>query len=340
MIRKIVVALAVLAAFGAMAAAPACASPDQPRPRLKAEAVVTGDIVRVGDLVEHAGIIADVPIFRAPDLGATGTVSAEAVAEAVRAHALVGLDTAGIEDVEVTRASRTIAPQTIENCIARALSVRYALGKPDDISLDVDGGLSPQHVEPNALGEPRVSRINYDHDSGRFYAMVEIPTGIASHAPLRLSGRANVTVEVAMVARAVERGAVLKDADLVMERRPRAAVERDTITNSAQAIGLAARNDLQPGRPLRSADLMKPELIRRNQQVTLVYEVPGITLTVRGKATEGGAEGDVISVLNEQSKRILQGTVVGPGHVVIYTRSPQLADNVAAAPAGTVGQGR
>ena len=31
--------------------------------------------------------------------------------------------------------------------------------------------------------------------------------------------------------------------------------------------------------------------------------MPGIMLTVRGKAIEGGAEGDVISVLNEQSKR-------------------------------------
>jgi flagellar basal body P-ring formation protein FlgA len=339
MIRNLVVALLSLVALGALAAQ-AIAAPDQARPRLKAEAVVTGDIVRVGDLVEHAGIIADVPIFRAPDLGSTGTVSAEAVVEAVRAHALIGLDTAGIEDVEVTRASRTIAPQSIEQCIARTLAAKYALGKPGDISLDVDGGLPPQHVEPNALGEPQVARINYDNNNGRFYAVVELPTGPASHAPLRISGRASVTVEVATVARAVERGAIIKDADLLMERHPRAAIGRDVIINRAQAIGLAARTELQPGRPLRAAELMKPELIRRNQQVTLVYEVPGITLTVRGKATEGGAQGDVITVLNEESKRTLQGTVVGPGHVVIDTHMPQLADNMAPAPAGTVGQGR
>ena len=40
---------------------------------------------------------------------------------------------------------------------------------------------------------------------------------------------------------------------------------------------------------------MKPEIVQRNETVTLVYEVPGITLTMRGKAIEGGAEGDVIS---------------------------------------------
>ncbi len=51
-------------------------------------------------------------------------------------------------------------------------------------------------------------------------------------------------------------------------------------------------------------------------------------LTVRGKAIEGGADGDVISVLNEQSKRTVQGVVVGPGRVIISTSSPRLAANI------------
>ena len=85
---------------------------------------------------------------------------------------------------------------------------------------------------------------------------------------------------------------------------------------------------LEPGRPLRSAQLMKPDTIQRNEQVTLIYEVPGISLTVRGKAAEGGAEGDVISVLNEQSKRTVQGLIVGPGRVLIGARVPRMAANL------------
>jgi flagellar basal body P-ring formation protein FlgA len=56
--------------------------------------------------------------------------------------------------------------------------------------------------------------------------------------------------------------------------------------------------------------------------------VPGISLTVRGKAAEGGAEGDVISVLNEQSKRTVQGLIVGPGRVLISARGPKLVANL------------
>jgi flagella basal body P-ring formation protein FlgA len=146
---------------------------------------------------------------------------------------------------------------------------------------------------------------------------------------MRFSGRASATVEVAMLAQSVERGAILKDADVLLDRRPRVQVPKDAITDRAQAVGLAARGNLEPGRPLRTAQLMKPELVKRNEQVTLIFEMPGILLTVRGKAAESGAEGDVVSVLNEQSKRTVQGVVVGPGRVVLNGTSPRLAANAA-----------
>src|SRR5574340_537385 len=104
MIRTFIAAACTMLAISTTA----LAADEPPHPKLKASAIVTGDIVRIGDLVENAGIVAKVPIFRAPDLGYSGTVSAEAVVEAVRPHALIGLDTGGVEGVVVTRASRMI----------------------------------------------------------------------------------------------------------------------------------------------------------------------------------------------------------------------------------------
>ena len=324
MIRNLIVATAALLALGAAAAA----APDQERPKLKPQATVTGSIVRIGDLIEHAGIIAKVPIFRAPDLGSTGTVSAEAVIEAVRNHALIGLDTGDFSEVVVTRASRVIPAKDIEDRVAKALSAQYALGPRQDIVVNFDRELRTIQVETITQGEPRVAYLNYDSRSGRFDVTLDMPTGATTRGTLQLSGRAAATAEVVTLVRPLERGEVLKTADVLIERRPRAEIGRDLVGNPEQAIGQAARGALQPGRPLRVADLMKPELVQRNETVTLVYEVPGITLTVRGKAAEGGAEGDVISVLNEQSKRTVQGVVVGPGRVVISTGSPRLAANL------------
>jgi flagella basal body P-ring formation protein FlgA len=325
MIRKFVLTATALLVFAGTAIA---ATPDQERPRLKAQATVTGEFVRIGDLVEHAGIIAKVPIFRAPDLGSTGSVSADAVIEAVRAHALVGLDTGDLSEVVVTRASRTIPAKDVEERIAQALSTQYALGPVKDIVVNFDRELRALQLEASAKGEPRVGSLTYDARSGRFDVALDVPTSATTRGTLRLSGRAASTVEVVTLARTIERGEVIKGADVVIERRPRAEIGRDIVNNADNAVGQAARSSFQAGRVLRVADLMRPEIIQRNETVTLVYEVPGITLTVRGKATEGGAEGDVISVLNEQSKRTVQGVVASPGRVIISTGSPRLAANL------------
>jgi flagella basal body P-ring formation protein FlgA len=325
MIRNLIVTAAALLALVTTAAA---AAPDQERPKLKPEATVTGNIVHIGDLIEHAGIVAKMPIFRAPDLGSTGTVSADAVIEAVRAYALIGLDTGDLSEVVVTRASRTIPARDIEERVAQALSAQYALGPRQDIVVNFDRELRAIQVETTTKGEPRVANLNYDSRSGRFDVTLDMPTGATTRGTLQLAGRAAATAEVVTLVRPLERGEVIKSADVLIERRPRAEIGRDLVSNAEQAVGLAARAPMQPGRPLRVADLMKPELVQRNETVTLVYEVPGITLTVRGKAAEGGAEGDVISVLNEQSKRTVQGVVVGPGRVIISTGSPRLAANL------------
>jgi flagella basal body P-ring formation protein FlgA len=324
MIRNFILIAAAIAGLGASAAAA-----DQERPKLRAEATVTGDIVRIGDLVDHAGVIAKVPIFRAPDLGSSGSVSADAVVEAVRAYALVGLDTGDLNEVIVTRASRAIPAKDIEDRIAQALSTQYALGPAKDIAVNFDRELRALQLEASARGEPRVGYLGFDVRSGRFDVTLDIPTGATTRGTLRLAGRAAATAEVVTLVRPVERGEVLQSGDVVIERRPRAETGRDLVNNADQAIGLAARASLQPGRPLRIADLMRPELVQRNETVTLIYEVPGITLTVRGKAAEGGAAGDVIAVLNEQSKRTVQGVVAGPGRVIISTGSPRLAANLA-----------
>ena len=309
----------------AMAQTPASAPP---RPVLKAETTVTGDLVRIGDLVENAGMIANEPIFRSPDLGMTGSVPAAAVVDAVRAHALIGLDTAGVTDVKVTRAARMIPASAVEDEVARALSEQYQLGAIKDITINFDRAVRAMYVSPSAIGEPRVSRLSYDGRSGRFDADIDLPTGAQSRGTLRHGGRAQATLEVAVLAHAVERGAVLRDADIEIERRPRAEVGRDAITDRDRIVGLAARENLQAGRLMRSIDLMRPEIVQRNEMVTLVYEIPGVMLTVRGKAAEGGAQGDVISVLNEQSKRMLQGVVTAPGRVAISMGNPRLAANL------------
>src|SRR4051812_11818762 len=106
-------------------ALPAGAQEYAGRPTLKSEAIVSSDIVRIGDLVQNAGAVGDVPIFRAPDLGHSGGVPANRVVDAVRPHHIIGLDTRGLSEVVVTRASRALTAKDFETRVVRALAGQY-----------------------------------------------------------------------------------------------------------------------------------------------------------------------------------------------------------------------
>jgi flagella basal body P-ring formation protein FlgA len=126
-----------------------------------------------------------------------------------------------------------------------------------------------------------------------------------------------------VLARGVERNEVIKSSDVVIERRPKAEVGADAAARD-RAVGMQARRQLRAGQALRIADLAKPDLVQRDQSVTLIYETAGLYLTIRGKAIDSGTEGDVVNVVNLQSKRTVSGVVTGRGQVSVAVATPRL----------------
>lgn len=300
------------------------------RPSLRADVTVSSNIVRIGDLIENAGIVADVPVFRAPALGQTGTIPAAQVVEAVRAHALIGLDPGGVSEVTVTRAGRAVAASEIETLLAAALAKSYALGNPADISLSFTRALRTVYLDPSQTGALQIDELRFDPRTGRFDGSLAV--GGRSNAQLRLIGTATVTAETVELLRPLARGEVIKLSDVTARRVPRVQVTPETITRIDKAVGLAARTSITPGQSLRASDLMKPELVQRGESVTIVYEMPGLVLAVRGKASDGGAEGDMIDVVNLQSKRAVRATIIDRGRVSV---APMTTSVVAAAEIST-----
>jgi len=119
-IRSLLLATALLATFPAAASA-------QVRddviaaPVLRANVTVSGDLVRIGDVIDNAGTSAQIAIYRAPDLGTTGSLPTAQVISALRAHQVIGVDTRDISQISVTRLARTLESRDIELQVARAL---------------------------------------------------------------------------------------------------------------------------------------------------------------------------------------------------------------------------
>jgi flagella basal body P-ring formation protein FlgA len=295
-------------------------------PALRREVTVTGEIVRIGDLVENAGVVADVAIFRAPDLGQTGSVPAASVRDAVRPHHIISLDTRGLAAVQVTRASRAITQKELEARLVRALAGQSSLSNVNDLAVSFDNEVRTLHIEPNA--ELGISRVALDQRTRRFEAMLDLPAAAPRRPALRVTGTLVETAEAVIPLRAIATGEVIRSSDVMIERRPKTEV-----IAIEDVLGFAAKRALKPGQVIRAGDVAKQELVGRNETVTIYYEAPGMVLTIRGKALDAGAMGDVVNVLNVQSKRTIQATVSGPGRVNVTALMPRVASNTTAEPA-------
>lgn len=290
-------------------------------PTLRGSVTVTADIVRIGDLIDNAGPAALIPVYRSPDLGTTGALPVAQVLSVLRAKQVIGVVTGDIREVQVTRLARTLASKDLETAVASALERRFGLGDAANISVTFDRGISEMRLDASNSGALQPVSTRYDARSGRFDIAFEIGND-TNPVPtkLRYTGVAIETVEVAVLTRDMDRAELLKSSDITMERRPRAEITGEPASRD-RSIGLQLRRTMRAGTPIRVADVVKPDFVQRDQSVTIIYQVPGLYLTTRGKAIESGAEGDVVSVLNLQSKRTLTGVVTGRGQVTVQGAS-------------------
>ena len=321
-VRSILVAI-LLAAVPAVA----CAQEKEDAiavPMLRAQVTVESDIVRIGDMIENAGTAAQIAIYRSPDLGTTGTLPTAQVISALQAHQVIGVDTRDIKSVTVTRLARTIDSRQIESQIAHAIEHRSGLGDAANLSLTFDRDVQDVRLDASNNGELQPVLVRYEPRSGRFDVSFEISNDINStRTKLRFTGVAIEMLDAAILTRNADRGEVLKAADVVIERRPKAEVGNDAATRG-HAVGMQMRKQVRAGQALRVGDLGKPDLVQRDDNVTLIYESAGIYLTMRGKAVDSGTEGDTVTVLNLQSKRTVSGTVIGRDQVAISIAVPRL----------------
>src|SRR5258705_5690520 len=241
-------------------------------PVLRANVTISSDLVRIGDVIDNAGTSGQIAIYRAPDLGMTGSLPVAQLLTALSAHQVIGVDTKGLREISVTRLARTLEVREIELAIARALERRNGLGDAQNISVTFDRDAGDVRLDAANAGALQPTAIRYEPRNTRFDVTFQIPNekGLAP-TKLRFTGTAIETVEAAVLARGVERNEVLKSSDVVIERRPKSEAGNDAACRD-NAVGMQARRQLRTGQGLRFTELAKPQLLTPYQNATLSYQ--------------------------------------------------------------------
>ncbi|GAB4533850.1 MAG: flagellar basal body P-ring formation chaperone FlgA [Roseibium sp.] len=294
------------------------------RPVLRSQVMTLSDIVTVGDFYTNAGLLSSTPLFRSPDMGTSGNVPAALVAERARAAGLDAAGTDGLRTVVVFRGATRLNRDQLAGLVRKTLAERNAGLDPD--SLEIRLLQSPDEVlaDPKVHDPIRIDRVEWSETTGHFtlHASVAVEFGTES---LTLTGIATEMIDVVALVQPLRRGDILKEEDLDTIRLARTKVPAGALTDPEDVVGKEARTNIRANSPLSRKDFQRPLLIRRGEKVTVVFEMPGMKLTSRAQAMDDGAKGDVIDVMNLQSRRIVPATVISRGQVRVHTAHPVVA---------------
>lgn len=160
-----------------------------------------------------------------------------------------------------------------------------------------------------------VDLVDFDRDSRRFVALVS--AGGERH---RLAGRAFLVFDLPVLIRPMAAGEVIGESDLELLPMRGDRIDRNAATSAAQLVGMTPARGLKAGRAIKLGEVRAPLLVTKGALVTMTVNAPGLSLTATGRALDDGAEGEFVRVLNIQSKRTVEGAVLGQNRIAIPAR--------------------
>jgi flagella basal body P-ring formation protein FlgA len=306
MIRKSILSLACLATAG-LASGPALAGEAVV---LRETLNVEGPHVTLGDLFGIDSAAADVVVARSPEPGSRTSLDVNYVRRIAAENDLDWANAAGVRRLTVSRASRSIGADMLTGILEGELFAQE--GRVHEVQLS--NTAMALHAPLESAGGPQIVSLNYDARSGMLAAEI---TPYDGARPVRVTGRAYATVDVPVLARAIPAGTEITGGDIEWISHRSDRLRPDAVLDPDALIGFEARRTLRAGEPLRSYDLQRPLMVERGELVTLVFEAPGIQLSVRARAMENAADGEIARFVNLQSNRTVEALVNGPGRALV-----------------------
>ena len=140
-------------------------------------------------------------------------------------------------------------------------------------------------------------------------AIVTEPSGARTSRSTTVSFRVNGEKPVVVAVRELARRSIVNRDDVRIERRPVERIPAGAIGDLREVVGKEIARAVAPGEALAAAVLTPVIAIRRGSVVTLLLDGPGFRIAARGIASEDGARGQTIRVVNQSSRREMVGRV-------------------------------
>lgn len=289
--------------------------------RLETRVSIDSSEITLADLVsglspammqEHA--LDRVVIAAAPNPGESRTLLVSTILRALRKQGLELAALPASKRIRLTRTGTSIPPKMIEREIKSRLIQR---GTPASIRVEIARNAPQLYVATDAPQSIDIIDLRYQRKRGRFVAKLRAPAGDVSAPVHEITGLVYETVMIPVLARAMDRGEVIRKSDISMTRLRASQSNRGVVTSKSELLGMAVQRYLSAGAVIRQNDIDPPLLVQKGELVIVHFNAPGLSLTTQARALENGAHGALIRVVNTQTNRILEASIIAPGRAEI-----------------------
>lgn len=292
--------------------------------RVKESATVRGKEILLKDIAEITAsnrslveALEALPVGQAPPPGLTRTFDPDLIVIKLRQYKI---DSTGIQieshgAVVVEGAHRVIGSDEIFQA-AKSAVLRGREGELGQITVRTDT-LPPDLVVPpgeiELRARPRLTSVC--PEPCRMVGLGGVPVVVEAwvdgrlYRTVSLALRLSLVREVVVASYPLPRHGLVKATDVRLERRDVGMLTHEPLTDLALAVGRRTTRMLAMGAVVASDAVELPPLIQKGDAVTVMVESPGLLVTAKGIAQEGGTVGQLVRVKNTASGREMLGKV-------------------------------
>ena len=236
----------------------------------------------------------------------------------------------GPEIVKVTAQAIEVDRSALQRNLTSALEELSTAGEGIRVKLERMQVIAPSKVRPGVaryefpdltnMPADTLSRITRNN-SGAISIEVELYDSMGtSESVQRITLSAQLIVErlIVVAANDLNAGDTLKESDLKLEWVAFRTQGQRGFTVIESLIGLRVKRSMNLGRPIEGAAVESPALVSRGELVGFKFRAGDLEINAKVEALGSGSSGDVIDVLNKDTKKKLRAKIVARSQVEAF----------------------
>ncbi|MCK8816382.1 flagellar basal body P-ring formation chaperone FlgA [Natroniella sulfidigena] len=190
--------------------------------------------------------------------------------------------------------------------------------EPEQVEIEVRN--SPQDLKyPTGELQLEVGNLHRRNLLGRTMLPIEVKVDGSLYRRVNIQYEVSLWQEVLVAEEDIESRTELSHDLFQLEDKLLTTQNNDFVAKDYPLDGTQLRSSLRSGQPLEVRMIDRPPLVGRWEDVKLIAQIGGVIITADGRSREAGHYGDIIKVENKNTRKIIEGKIIGERKVQVIT---------------------